>query len=48
LNYEEISEKVLKVRQVKPMTIFVNLQNKQYFKKLPNKTYTLVEKIEQI
>jgi len=33
------------------MTIFVNLQNKQYFKKLPNKTYTLVEnigKIEQI
>jgi len=28
------------------MTIFVNLQNKQYFKKLPNKTYTLVENIE--
>lgn len=51
LTYKEISEKVLKVRQVKPMTIFVNLQNKQYFKKLPNKTYTLVEnigKIEQI
>jgi len=48
LSYKEISEKVLKVRQVKPMTIFVNLQNKEYFRKLPNKTYTLVEKIGKI
>ncbi|MDF1498555.1 MAG: sigma factor-like helix-turn-helix DNA-binding protein [Patescibacteria group bacterium] len=41
MNQDEIIEKVLKKRKVKNNTIILNLQNKKYFEKLPNKIYRL-------
>lgn len=38
---EEIIKKVLKKRRVKRNTIIINLRNKKYFEKLPNKIYRL-------
>lgn len=39
---EEILAEIAARRQVKPSTIFINLQNKKLFKALDNGTYTLV------
>lgn len=38
---EEIIKKVLEKRRVKRNTIIINLRNKKYFEKLPNKIYRL-------
>jgi hypothetical protein len=40
---DEIVEKVLKERHVKPGTIIVNLQNQKYFKRGKDNTFTLVK-----
>lgn len=40
LTKEDIIEQVLGKRQVKSNTILINLQNKRFFKKLPDGTYT--------
>jgi hypothetical protein len=40
---DQIIEKVLKERHVKPGTISVNLQNQKYFKRAKDRTYTLVK-----
>jgi len=42
LSREEIVEQVLAKRQVKENTVLINLQNKRYFKKLPDGRYTSV------
>lgn len=42
LSKEEIIDRVLEKRQVKANTILINLQNKRYFKKLPDGKYTSV------
>lgn len=42
LTKDQILAEVSKHRQVKPSTIFINLQNKRLFKALDNGTYTLV------
>ena len=42
LSKEEIVSEILKLRQVKPGTILINLQNKKLFRPLDNGTYTLV------
>jgi len=42
LTKEEIVNEVQKYRLAKENTIFLNLHNKKYFKKLPDKHYTLV------
>lgn len=42
LSQEEIIKKVKKQRLAKDNTIILNLHNKKFFKKLPNKRYTLV------
>jgi hypothetical protein len=42
LTKDEIIEKVLKERYVKPNTILVNLQDDQYFERNPDGTYALV------
>lgn len=39
---EEILKEVSRVRQVKPSTVFINLQNKKMFKALDDGTYTLI------
>ncbi len=39
---EEILDEVMRRRQVKASTIFINLQNKKLFKTLDNGTYTIV------
>lgn len=41
LTREEIVKQVLKVRKVKETTILLNLQNKDYFKKVDKNSYTL-------
>jgi DNA-directed RNA polymerase delta subunit len=41
LSLEEIVKQVKKVRLVKESTIFINLQDKKLFKKLPDKKYAL-------
>ena len=38
---EKVITAVLKQRFVKPNTIFINLENKQYFKKLADGKYSL-------
>jgi len=38
---EEIIKRVLEKRRVKRNTVIINLHNKKYFEKLPNKTYRL-------
>lgn len=43
LRQEDIIKGVQKRRMAKDNTIILNLHNKQYFKKLPNKYYTLVK-----
>ena len=43
LKEEDIIEEVKKRRIAKDNTIILNLHNKRYFKKLPNKYYTLVK-----
>jgi hypothetical protein len=43
LKREEIVEKVLKERHVKPGTVVVNLQNQKYFKRGKDGRYTLVK-----
>ena len=43
LTREEIVKKVLKERYVKENTIFVNLQNQNYFKKTKDGKYTLAK-----
>ena len=43
LTREEIIEKVLKERHVKPGTIIVNLQNQKYFKRSKDSKFTLVK-----
>lgn len=40
LSKDEITKQVLSKRQVKENTILINLQNKSYFKKLPDGRYT--------
>ena len=42
LTREEILEEVMRQRQVKASTIFINLQNKKLFKTLDDGTYTIV------
>jgi len=41
MGQEEIIDEVLKKRKVRKNTIILNLQNKNYFEKLPNKVYKL-------
>ncbi|MDD3190658.1 MAG: sigma factor-like helix-turn-helix DNA-binding protein [Candidatus Pacebacteria bacterium] len=41
MSQEDIVEEVMKKRQVKRNTVILNLQNKKYFEKLPNKIYRL-------
>src|SRR5680860_398452 len=41
MSQDEIIKEVLKKRKVKNNTIILNLQNRKYFVKLPNKIYTL-------
>lgn len=41
VSQEEIIKKVLEKRRVKKGTIIINLHNKKYFEKLPNKIYRL-------
>lgn len=41
MDQEEIIKNVMEKRQVKKNTIVLNLQNKKYFEKLPNKVYRL-------
>jgi DNA-directed RNA polymerase delta subunit len=51
LSFREIVEKVKKSKIVKDATVLINLQNKKFFKRLPDKTYALarpVRKIERI
>lgn len=43
LSASQIVEEVKKRRLVKENTILINLQNKRYFKKLPDKSYTLIK-----
>ncbi|EKD63619.1 MAG: RNA polymerase [uncultured bacterium] len=43
LTREEIISEVLKQRQVKTITIYLNLKNKPYFKKVGKDSYTLVK-----
>lgn len=43
LTRDQIIEKVLKERHVKPGTIVVNLQNQKYFKRAKDGTFTLVK-----
>jgi hypothetical protein len=43
LKQEEIIKEVKNRRMAKDNTIILNLHNKKYFKKLPNKCYTLVK-----
>jgi DNA-directed RNA polymerase delta subunit len=43
LKQEDIIKEVKKRRMAKDNTIVLNLHNKEYFKKLPNKCYTLVK-----
>lgn len=40
LSREEVARLVLERRQVKENTVFINLQNRSYFKKLPDGRYT--------
>ncbi len=42
LTKEEIMHRVLETRQVKENTVVINLQNKNYFKKLPDGRYTSI------
>jgi DNA-directed RNA polymerase delta subunit len=51
LSFKEIIEQVKKFKIVKDTTVFINLQNKRFFKRLPNKTYALVrsgKKVERV
>ncbi len=41
MNKEKVIAAVLKQRFVKPNTVFINLENKKYFKKSPDGTYSL-------
>jgi len=41
MDQEEIISSVMEKRQVKRNTVVLNLQNKKYFEKLPNKIYRL-------
>ncbi|MGF2565674.1 TCP-1/cpn60 chaperonin family protein, partial [Ralstonia pseudosolanacearum] len=41
LSREEIVKRVLKTRKVKETTILLNLQNKNFFKKVDKNSYTL-------
>jgi hypothetical protein len=43
MNKDEIIEKVLKERHVKPGTIVVNLQNQKYFKRARDGKFSLVK-----
>jgi len=44
LTREEIVKQVLRVRKVKETTILLNLQNKEFFKKVGKNSYTLAQK----
>lgn len=51
LSFKEIVERVNKFKIVKKATILINLQNKELFKRLPDKTYTLArmpKRVEQV
>ena len=43
LSTEEITEKVLKIRQVKKTTIYMNLQNKEYIERVGRNLYQAVQ-----
>jgi hypothetical protein len=43
LTKEQITEKVLKERHVKPGTVVVNLQNQKYFKRGKDNKFTLLK-----
>ena len=51
LSFREIIERIKKFKIVKDETVLINLQNKRFFKRLPDKTYALarpVKKIERV
>lgn len=44
LSTEEITERVLKIRQVKTTTIYMNLQNKEFIERVGRNLYQAVQK----